>query len=60
MYRRRLLGFRAMAALAATAMPAFAAYSVRIGCTLARTGLFAAAVPSQEQADEVWEEQVKA
>jgi len=60
MHRRQLLGLAATAAIAVTTMPAFAADPVRIGFTLARTGLFAAAAPSQEQAYELWKEQVNA
>lgn len=60
MIRRQLMGFAAMAVLASTALPAFAADPVRIGYTIARTGLFAAAAPSQEQAYELWREQVNA
>jgi branched-chain amino acid transport system substrate-binding protein len=60
MIRRQLLGLAATAILASAAMPAFAADPVRIGYTIARTGLFAAAAPSQEQAYELWREQVNA
>jgi branched-chain amino acid transport system substrate-binding protein len=60
MFRRQLLGLAATAAIAATALPALAADPVRIGYTVARTGLFAAAAPSQEQAYALWAEQVNA
>lgn len=60
MIRRQLLGLAATAVLASTALPAWAADPVRIGYTIARTGLFAAAAPSQEQAYELWREQVNA
>jgi branched-chain amino acid transport system substrate-binding protein len=59
MFRRQLLGLAATALVAATA-PAFAADPVRIGYSIARTGLFAAAAPSQEQAYQLWVEQVNA
>lgn len=60
MIRRQLLGLAATAAMVSAAMPAWAADPVRIGYTIARTGLFAAAAPSQEQAYELWREQVNA
>jgi branched-chain amino acid transport system substrate-binding protein len=60
MNRRQLFGWAAVAALTATAIPAFAADPVRIGYTMARTGLFAAAAPSQENAYLLWQEQVNA
>jgi len=60
MIRRTLLGCAAFATLVATAVPLWAADPVRIGYTIARTGLFAAAAPSQEQAYELWREQVNA
>lgn len=60
MIRRHLLGLMATAALAATALPAVAADPVKIGYTLARTGLFAPAAPSQEKAYELWRDQVNA
>jgi branched-chain amino acid transport system substrate-binding protein len=61
MLRRQLFRLAATAAIAATAaLPAFAEDPVRIGYTLARTGLFAAAAPSQEQAYTLWAEQVNA
>lgn len=60
MIRRHLLGLMATAALAATSLPAAAADPVKIGYTLARTGLFAPAAPSQEKAYELWRDQVNA
>jgi branched-chain amino acid transport system substrate-binding protein len=61
MIRRHFLGLAATAALAAgLAAPALAADPVRIGYTLARTGLFSAAAPSQEMAYTLWAEQVNA
>lgn len=60
MIRRQILGLAATAVLASAALPAWAADPVRIGYTIARTGLFAAAAPSQEQAYELWREQVNA
>ena len=60
MNRRLLLGLAATAALGLGALPALAADPVRIGYTIARTGLFAAAAPSQEQAYELWKDQVNA
>jgi branched-chain amino acid transport system substrate-binding protein len=55
---KRLLAGVAMAAMTASA--ALAADPVMIGYTLARTGLFANAAPSQETAYELWAEQVNA
>ncbi len=60
MKRRHLLGLAATAAMTLAALPAAAADPVRIGYTMARTGLFAAAAPSQEQAYTLWQEQVNA
>lgn len=62
MLRRQLLALLATttAMTAGIAAPAFAADPVRIGYTMARTGLFAAAAPSQEQAYALWAEQVNA
>jgi branched-chain amino acid transport system substrate-binding protein len=54
------LGLAATAAMTLAALPAAAADPVRIGYTMARTGLFAAAAPSQEQAYTLWQEQVNA
>jgi branched-chain amino acid transport system substrate-binding protein len=62
MHRRHLLaalaGTAALAGLVAS--PSLANDPVRIGYTIARTGLFAAAAPSQEQAYTLWAEQVNA
>ncbi|MCC6001790.1 MAG: amino acid ABC transporter substrate-binding protein [Pararhodobacter sp.] len=56
-----MLGLMAgVAAFAGAWAPAMAADPVRIGYTIARTGLFAAAAPSQEQAYTLWAEQVNA
>jgi len=55
---KRLLAGVALAAMTASA--ALAADPVTIGYTLARTGLFANAAPSQETAYELWAEQVNA
>lgn len=44
----------------ATTLPAMAQDSIRIGYSLARTGIFAAAAPSQENPYELWKEQVNA
>ncbi len=61
MLRRHLLAALAgTAALAGLAAPVLANDPVRIGYTIARTGLFAAAAPSQEQAYTLWAEQVNA
>ncbi|MCB1395790.1 MAG: amino acid ABC transporter substrate-binding protein [Rhodobacter sp.] len=61
MLRRQLFGLMAgAAALAGISSPALATDPVRIGYTIARTGLFAAAAPSQEQAYTLWAEQVNA
>lgn len=61
MIRRQMLGLMAgVAAFAGAWAPAMAADPVRIGYTIARTGLFAAAAPSQEQAYTLWAEQVNA
>jgi branched-chain amino acid transport system substrate-binding protein len=61
MLRRHLLGLVAGAATAVGVLsPALADDPVRIGYTIARTGLFAAAAPSQEQAYTLWAEQVNA
>lgn len=61
MIRRQMLGLLAgVAAFAGALAPAMAADPVRIGYTIARTGLFAAAAPSQEQAYTLWAEQVNA
>lgn len=55
---KRLLAGVALAAMTATA--ALAADPVKIGFTLARTGLFSNAAPSQETAYDLWAEQVNA
>lgn len=61
MLRRHLLGLVAGAAAVVGGLsPALANDPVRIGYTIARTGLFAAAAPSQEQAYILWAEQVNA
>ena len=60
MNRKQLLGLAATAMLVSAALPTWAADPVRIGYTMARTGLFAAAAPSQEQAYELWRDQVNA
>ncbi len=61
MQRRHLLGILAGAATAVSALsPALAQEPVRIGYTIARTGLFSAAAPSHEQAYTLWAEQVNA
>lgn len=60
MLRRHVLGLALAALFGATALPASAADPVKIGYTIARTGLFAAAAPSQEQAYQLWVEQVNA
>lgn len=60
MDRRTFFGLAAMAGFVAAASPSAAADPVRIGYTVARTGLFAAAAPSQEQAYILWAEQVNA
>jgi branched-chain amino acid transport system substrate-binding protein len=49
----------ALAAIAAFAAPA-AAQNIKIGFSLAKTGLFAAGAPSQLNAYELWREQVNA
>ncbi len=61
MKRRHLFGLLAgTATLIGAWSPALASDPVRIGYTIARTGLFAAAAPSQEQAYTLWAEQVNA
>jgi len=60
MIRRQLFRLALTGVLASATLPAWAADTVRIGYTIARTGLFAAAAPSQEQAYELWREQVNA
>jgi len=61
MLRRQLIGSIVGAtALISAFSPALADDPVRIGYTIARTGLFAAAAPSQEQAYTLWAEQVNA
>jgi branched-chain amino acid transport system substrate-binding protein len=60
MHRRHIFSLAAATVLATTALPAFAADPIKIGYTMARTGLFAAAAPSQEQAYQLWAEQVNA
>jgi branched-chain amino acid transport system substrate-binding protein len=61
MLRRDLLGLVAGAVTAiGVVSPALASDPVRIGYTIARTGLFAAAAPSQEQAYTLWMEQMNA
>ena len=60
MNRKQLLGLAATAMLVSAALPTWAADPVRIGYNMERTGLFAAAAPSQEQAYELWRDQVNA
>jgi len=60
MIRRQLFGIALGAALATLAMPVWAEDPVKIGYTMARTGLFAEAAPSQENAYALWQEQVNA
>ena len=59
MFRRLMAGLVALASLVAIGA-AQAAEPVRIGFSLAQTGLFAAAAPSQLNAYELWREQVNA
>ena len=60
MIRRQLFGIALGTALATLAMPVWAEDPVKIGYTMARTGLFAEAAPSQENAYALWQEQVNA
>ena len=60
MIRRQFFGITIGTVLASLAIPAWAADPVKIGYTIARTGLFAAAAPSQENAYMLWQEQVNA
>ena len=60
MIRRQLFGIALGSALATLAMPVWAEDPVKIGYTMARTGLFAEAAPSQENAYALWQEQVNA
>ncbi len=60
MLKRQFFRLAFASTLVAIAAPAFAAEPVKIGYTIARTGLFAAAAPSQEQAYALWAEQVNA
>ena len=60
MIRRQLFGIAVGTVLAYLAVPAWAEGPVKIGYTLARTGLFADAAPSQENAYALWQEQVNA
>ena len=57
---RRWMGAAAVLALAIAAGASQAAEPVRIGFSIAQTGLFAAAAPSQLNAYELWREQVNA
>ena len=57
---RRWMGAAAVLALAIAAGASQAAEPVRIGFSIAQTGLFAAAAPSQLNAYELWKEQVNA
>ena len=59
MLRRLMAGLVAFACLATVGL-AQAAEPIRIGFSLAQTGLFAAAAPSQLNAYELWREQVNA
>jgi branched-chain amino acid transport system substrate-binding protein len=56
----RIIGLAAVAALALGAAAASAAEPVRIGYSIAKTGLFAKAAPSQITAYDLWAEQVNA
>ncbi len=57
---KRLMGAAAVVAIALVAGASLAAEPVRIGFSIAQTGLFAAAAPSQLNAYELWKEQVNA
>jgi branched-chain amino acid transport system substrate-binding protein len=59
MLKRLMAGLVVLASLAAVGI-AQAAEPIRIGFSLAQTGLFAAAAPSQLNAYELWREQVNA
>ena len=56
---RRMMG-AAVLAIALAGGAALAAEPVRIGFSIAQTGLFAAAAPSQLNAYELWKEEVNA
>ena len=57
---KRVMGATAVVAIALAAGASLAAEPVRIGFSIAQTGLFAAAAPSQLNAYELWKEQVNA
>jgi branched-chain amino acid transport system substrate-binding protein len=57
---RRLLAVAAVAAAGVAVAAAQAAEPVRIGFSIAKTGLFATAAPSQLNAYELWKDQVNA
>src|SRR6187397_991221 len=57
---RRLLALAAAAAVGLATAAAQAAEPVRIGFSIAKTGLFATAAPSQLNAYELWKDQVNA
>ena len=57
---KKMMGAAAVLAFALAAGAALAAEPVRIGFSIAQTGLFAAAAPSQLNAYELWKEQVNA
>jgi branched-chain amino acid transport system substrate-binding protein len=57
---KRMMGAAAVLAIALAAQAGMAAEPVRIGFSIAQTGLFAAAAPSQLNAYELWKEEVNA
>jgi branched-chain amino acid transport system substrate-binding protein len=58
--KRAVLGVLTLAIIAAPASVRAAADTVRIGYSIARTGLFAVATPVQQQAYDLWRDQINA